>query len=174
MHTPGYFPTKFSIRTMDEIQRHIIKRGKRNVISRRYRAKDDREAITAWRSDLNEVLHVFNVCFVTSARRLLTPRFQTELGTNEHKTVSDAHQDTANKRTTLSDVHRDSSNTEVIVSDVCRDVPNTNLTVSGVRSDVENTRTVVSDIRRNKLKSREDVDGKNQAVSTTRTLPVTE
>jgi len=174
MRTPGDFLTKFSIRTMDEIQRHIIKRGKRNVISRRYHAKGDKEAITAWRSGLNEILHVFNVCFVTSARRLLTSRFQTELGINEHKTVSDTHQDAANKRTTLSDVHRDSSNTEVIVPDVCRDVPNTNPTVSGVRSDVANTRTVVSDIHRNKLKSREGVDGKNHAVSTTRTLPVTE
>ena len=127
---------------MDEIQRHIIKRGKRNAISRRYHAEDDKEAIATWRLDLDRILHVFNVCSATPARRLLTFRFQTELGVNAHASVSDTHQDAANEHT--------------------------------IGSGVANARTVISDIHRNKLKSREGVDGRNQAVGTTHTLPVTE
>ena len=46
---------------MDEIQRNIIKRGKRNPISRRYHAKDEKKAIATCRLDLDRVLHVFNV-----------------------------------------------------------------------------------------------------------------
>jgi len=65
MHTPGYFLIEPSFRTVDGIQRNIIKRGKRNAISRRYHAKDDEEAIAAWRSELNRTLRVFNVCSVT-------------------------------------------------------------------------------------------------------------
>jgi hypothetical protein len=57
---------------------------------------------------------------------------------------------------------------------VRHDVSNTQPIVSDVRSDVANTRTTASDIHRSKLKSREGADGQNQAVSTTRTLPVTE
>ena len=159
---------------MDEIQRHIIRRGKRNVISRLYHAKDDKKAITAWRLDLNGILHVFNVCFVTSARRLLNSRLQTELRISPHATVSDANQDAANKHTVVSDARRDGSNAEVIVPDVRRDVSNAHPIVSDVQSDVANSRTVVSDIHYNKLKSREGTDGRNEAVSTTRTLPVTE
>ena len=56
---------------MDEIQRHIAKRGRRNAISRRYHAKDDREAISTWKLDLERILGVFNVCSVTRARQLL-------------------------------------------------------------------------------------------------------
>ena len=174
MDTPVDFLTKFPIRTADEIQRQINKQGKRNVISRRYHVKDDEEAITAWRLDLDGILHVFNVCFVTFARRLLTSRFQTELGINAHATVSDIHQDTANKHVTVPDVHPDSSNAKVIVPDVRRDDSNTNPIVSDVRSEVANTRTIFSDIHHNRLESRKDVDGQNQVVSITHTLSVTE
>jgi len=159
---------------MDEIQRHIIKRGKRNVISQHYRAKDDKEAITAWRSDLDGILRVFDVCFVTPARRSLTFRFQTELGVEAHATTSDTHQNTTNKPTIVSDIHRDSSNAGAIVPDIHRGVSNTSPVVSDVRSDVAETPTVVSDIHSNKSKGREGADGRNQAVSAIRTLPVTE
>jgi len=56
---------------MDEIQRHIIKRGRRNAVFRRYHAKDDKEAITSWKLDLDRTIRVFNVCSVAPARRLL-------------------------------------------------------------------------------------------------------
>ena len=46
---------------MAEIQRKVIKLGKRNVASRVFHAKVDRDKIAAWRYDLVRVLHVFNV-----------------------------------------------------------------------------------------------------------------
>ena len=67
MGTTGDFLTELSIRTVAEIQRYIIKWGKRNTISRHYHAKDDKNAIVAWRLDLNRILQVFNVRSVTSA-----------------------------------------------------------------------------------------------------------
>jgi len=48
-------------RAVAEIQRSIIKRGKRNVVSRHFHAKNDKETIAGWRLDLNRILHVFNV-----------------------------------------------------------------------------------------------------------------
>jgi len=174
MRTPDDFLTKFSIRTMDEAQEHIIERSKRNAISRRYHAKEDKEAIATWKSDLNEVLGVFNVRSATSARRLLSSCFQNELRINVDATASDIHQDAAKKCSATSDVHRDNSNAKVIVPDVRYNVSKTSRIVSNVRSDPANTRTVVSDVRHNKPKSRESVDGKNQAVSAIRILPIIE
>ena len=66
MRTPSYFLIKLSPRTVYEIQENIIKRSKRNPISRRYHAKNDKEAIATWRSDLNGIRRVFNVRSVTS------------------------------------------------------------------------------------------------------------
>ena len=112
MRVPDDFLTKLSIRTMGEIQRHIIERGKRNVISRHYHAKDDKEAIATWRLELNRILPVFNVCPITPARRSLTFRLQIELGANTHATISGTHQDIANEHTIGSDV----ANTQTTVS----------------------------------------------------------
>ena len=114
MRAPDDFLTKFSIRTVDEIQGHIIKRSKRNVISRRYHAKDDKEAIAGWRLDLDRILSAFNVCLVTPVRRLLTFRFQIGLGGNTHATGSDARQDAANEHA----IGSGAANTHTIVSDI--------------------------------------------------------
>jgi len=65
MHTPGHFLIQLPYRTVDEIRENFIKWDKRNVISRRYHAKDEKEAIATWRSGLNRILHVFDVRFVT-------------------------------------------------------------------------------------------------------------
>ena len=67
MGAPDDLLIEFSTRTVAEIQGHIIKRGKRNVISRHYHAKDDKDAIATWRLDLSGILHIFNVRPVTSA-----------------------------------------------------------------------------------------------------------
>jgi len=53
--------TGLSIRAVAEIQRSVIERGKRNVVSRHFHAKNDKEMIATWRLDLNRILHVFNV-----------------------------------------------------------------------------------------------------------------
>ena len=39
----------------------IIKMSERNAVFRRLRAKKDKDTITAWRQDLNRILHIFNV-----------------------------------------------------------------------------------------------------------------
>ena len=105
---------------------------------------------------------------------MLTIRFQTELGIDTRVIRYETHQDTANKSTTVPNVHHDTSNVKVIVPDVRRNTSNANPIVSGVRSDVVNTPTIVSDIHRDESKSRKGVDGRNQTVSTTHTLPVTQ
>ena len=54
-------------RTVAEIQRNIVERGKRNAVTRLFHVKNDKEAVTTWKLDLNRILHVFNVRSVTSA-----------------------------------------------------------------------------------------------------------
>ena len=46
---------------MADIQRKLVKWGKRNVVSRCFHAKDDKVKIAVWRSDLNKILQVFDV-----------------------------------------------------------------------------------------------------------------
>ena len=40
----------------------LAKWGKRGAVSRRFHAKSEKEAIAAWRSDLDKILQSFNVC----------------------------------------------------------------------------------------------------------------
>jgi len=77
------------------IQEKIIKKGGRNPLSRLVHAKNDKETIATWSLDLNRILHVFNVCFVTSVWPLLiiTVHSQTELAINTHVIVSDIRRD---------------------------------------------------------------------------------
>ena len=48
-------------RTVAAIQEKVLKRGGRGRVSRFFHSKDDKDAIAAWKSDLNRILHVFNV-----------------------------------------------------------------------------------------------------------------
>jgi len=81
-------------RTVAEIRGKIIKRSGRNAVSRFFHAKDDKDTIATWKSDLNRILVVFNVCSVyirlIVANRL--PLLQTELAINTHTIVADMHQ----------------------------------------------------------------------------------
>jgi len=43
-----------------EIQRKLVRWDERNPISRRFHAKKDKQTIAIWRSDLDEILQVFN------------------------------------------------------------------------------------------------------------------
>ena len=45
----------------------IMKQGKRNVVSRHVHAKNDKDKITGWKSDLVRILQVFNVRCIVSA-----------------------------------------------------------------------------------------------------------
>ena len=57
---------------MTEIQRQITKQSGRGVASRLLFAKNDKETIAAWKSDLNRILHIFNVGSTISVWQPLT------------------------------------------------------------------------------------------------------
>ena len=79
-----------------------------------------------------------------------------------------------NLRAAISDIHQDAANKHIIVSNFHRDTSDVGVIAPDVRRDASNTHTVVSDIHGNKLKGHKGMDGRNQAVSTTCTLPATE
>jgi len=148
--------------TLAEIQRKVVKRGKRSTISQLLHVRRDKEMTTAWKLDLNKFLHFFNV--LSAVHRYLWPLLtfssQTKLGTNTHTTIPDIRHDVANIHTVVSDVHCNTSNT--------------NTTVSEVRNGITSTRTIASSAHRHMLKSCGDADSQNRPVSTTRTLSPTD
>ena len=85
-------------RAIAEIQRDVIELGRRSTISRLLHAKGDNDTLAAWRSDLNRILHVFNVRSTTYSPTMLTVRFQTELAINTHAAVSDIHRTIVERR----------------------------------------------------------------------------
>jgi len=50
-----------------EIQGEIIEEGEQNVASPYSYAKDGKKTVDAWRFDLDRILHVFIVRYITSA-----------------------------------------------------------------------------------------------------------
>ena len=78
-------------RTVAEIQKKIVDRGTRHVVSRVLNAKSDKDEIAAWRQDLNRILQIFNVRSVHSSWRSPTATLQTELAINTHMLVADIH-----------------------------------------------------------------------------------
>jgi hypothetical protein len=77
--------------TLAEIQKGIVEKGKRNPVSRFFRAKNDKDTIAGWKSDLTKILLIFNVGSVSVVWISLTVRYQTELALNTHTIVSDIH-----------------------------------------------------------------------------------
>ena len=130
------------------------------MASRLVHAKDDKETIAAWRSDLGRILLIFNVRSTFSAWPLLTVCSQTELAINTHVTVSDIRHNVVDTHTIVSDVHRGVVNTRAIVSEL--------------HHNAANTHAIVSDIHRAVGKIPEGTDGPNPSVSPTRTPSATE
>jgi len=95
-----------------EIQGKVIKRSGRGSVSRLFHAKSDKDAIAAWKLDLNRILHVFNVRTVAYVQLLLTVHSQTELAINTHVIVSDVHHGVADTRAMVSDMHRNMLNSQ--------------------------------------------------------------
>jgi len=125
-----------------------------------FHAKNDKETIATWRSDLDRFLHVFNVGSVTPAQPPLTVHFQAELSIITNGAVSDVHRDVLVTQTVVSDVRHDVTNTHTVVSD-------TRVIVSELQRNVTETQTIVSDIRRTIVESQEGADDKNRSVSAT-------
>ena len=82
----------------------------------RYHAKDDKEAIAAWKSELNRILHVFDVCYFASTSRLLTVRFKAELGMSARTTASGTRKVPVNEPTVAPDICRGRSKSRVVGS----------------------------------------------------------
>ena len=93
-------------RTVADIQRKAIKRGKRNAVSRLLHAKNDKDVIAAWRLDLDRILRVFNVCDIPSVQLSLTVRVQTELAITTHGIVSDVRHGVVDTHNMVSEIHQ--------------------------------------------------------------------
>ena len=131
-------------RTVAQIQRSANEPKKRNPISRIFYANKDEATIAAWRSDLDRILHVFEVrSVVDSLPTLLTDHLQTELALHTHIAVSDTHE---------------------IVSNIREGCVNTHEIVSDIREGFMNTHELVSDMHRTMLKDQQGADVKNQTV----------
>ena len=80
-------------KTVAEIHGNVTEKGERNSLSRVIHARSDKDVVAAWRSDLNRILHVFNVRSVGSVPLppSLTSPFQTELAMDTHGMVLDIH-----------------------------------------------------------------------------------
>ena len=94
-------------RTVSQIQKSAVEPDKRNPLSRVFNAKNDKDRVTAWRSDLDRILHIFEVRSTAhSLQTLLTVHLQTELALHTHVAISDVHEEIANTRELVSDMHR--------------------------------------------------------------------
>ena len=127
----------FNCRTVAQIQRSAVEPDNRNLLSRMHNPKKDKDAIAAWRSDLDRTVRVFEVC--STVRFLpaqLTVHLQIELALHTHVAVSNIHEDIGHIRG------------GVVV----------------IREDIANTHQLVSDMHRTLLKDQEGVDGMNQMV----------
>ena len=92
---------------MGQIQKSAVEPDKRSFLSHIFNLKSDKDRVAAWRSDLDRILHIFEVrstvCFLPT---LLTVPLQTELALHTNVAVSGIHEDVANARELISDVHR--------------------------------------------------------------------
>ena len=107
---------------MAEIQRNVIKQNERNVVSRHFHARNDKDKIATWKSDLNRILQVFNVRSIISARPLLTWHSQTELALNTHVAVSNTQIMVSEIHRTIVHGHEGSDGKNLLVSDNCSPV----------------------------------------------------
>ena len=97
----------FDCRTVAQIQRSAVEPDRRNFFSRILNQNKDKDAIAAWRSELDRIVHVFEVrSTVQSLLTLLTVHLQTELAIQTHVAVTDIREDVANTRELVSDMHR--------------------------------------------------------------------
>ena len=79
-------------RTVGEIRNKVIKQSGRNAASRLFHAGNDKDIIAAWKSELNRILVVFNVCSFRSCSDLANCPLQTGLALNTHTIITDIHQ----------------------------------------------------------------------------------
>jgi hypothetical protein len=187
---------------MGEIERNVVKQGKRNAICRLVRAKSDKRRVADWNTNLDGILQALDVRSVTSILSSLNSRTQTELTTRAPVVTSNIRHEAVNTLTIVSGVHNDVSSTHLTVSEVHTIVTNTHTTIASIRNDVVNistvnpdvhqgdvgthataselqhnvtgTQIIVSDIQCTTVESHAGNDGENRSVSMIHTLPMIE
>ena len=102
-------------RTVAGIQNNVIKQGQRSVVSRVFHSKTDKDAIAAWRQDLNRILQIFTVRSINPTWQSLIHHLQVELLMSTHLTVADTH-------LTVQDTHSTVADTHLMVADIHRNV----------------------------------------------------
>ena len=56
-----------NFRTLAEIQRNVVAQGERNMASRMFHSRNDKDAIATWRQSLHTILQIFNVRSISPA-----------------------------------------------------------------------------------------------------------
>ena len=108
---------------MAQIQRSAVEPDKRSFLSHIFNVKSDKDRVAAWRSDLDRILHIFEVrSTVYFLPTLLTVRPQTELALHTNVAVSDIHEDVVGIRGDVVDIREDVANARELISDVHRAV----------------------------------------------------
>ena len=145
-------------RTVAQIQRSALEPDKRNLLSRTFNAKSNKDTVTAWRADLDRILHVFEVHPTAHPLpTLLTVRLQTELALHTHVAVSDIREDVVDIREVFVDVRED-------VVDIREGVVDIREGGVDIREDVANARELISDVHRAVVKGQEGAGISNQMV----------
>ena len=73
IHSAQFTHYALNRRTIAEIEENVVEKSRRKLLSRLVHAKNDREVMAAWRSDLNRGLHIFNVRSVGFGNHSLSP-----------------------------------------------------------------------------------------------------
>ena len=89
---------------MEEIRKNVTKQSRRNAVSRLIHARNDKETIAAWKSDLGGILQVFIVRPGVLTWLSLTTPIQAELALNTHVAVSDVHHNVLEIRSDVSKI----------------------------------------------------------------------
>ena len=105
-------------RTVKEIEERVTEKGKRNRAYRLFHARNDKETIASWRSDLIRIIGVFNVCPVVYVWLLLTATPQAEVAIDTNANTSGTRQDVANTHIVVSSIQDDVVKTHNLVSDI--------------------------------------------------------
>ena len=150
---------------MARIQESAVEPDKRNSLSRIFNAKNDKGTVAAWRSDLDRILHVFEVRTTDhSLPTLLKVRLQTELALHTHAAVSNVHEVVANTQGVVANTQGVVANTHGVVANIHEVVANTHEAVANTHEVVANASELISDIHRTILKDQEGVGSRNQMV----------
>ena len=78
---------------MTSIQGKIVVKNGRNILSRAFYAKSDKDEIAAWKQEFKTILEIFNVRSAGSTWHTLTTHCQTELHISVLAGVKRMHRD---------------------------------------------------------------------------------